>query len=230
VSGDHDPRVVRGTRALLELQRRSVAAGAGRLGWKAAFGSPSGLEALGLDRPLVGFLTHDRRLAPGATAPVEGWARPMFEAEIAVHVAHDLPVAPSRSAVEDAVAGLSVAIELADLDPPPVDVVEILEGNIFHRHVVLGEVVQRWRELEGVVVTVSRDGEEVARTGDPQALTGRWVDVVTSMAGTLAQEGERLLAGDVVITGAVVPPLEVAAGDRMTVDVSGLGHIELTIG
>jgi 2-keto-4-pentenoate hydratase len=215
---------------MLELQRRSVAAGAGRLGWKAAFGSPSGLASLGLDRPLVGFLTHDRRLAPGATVPVEGWVRPMLEAEIAVHVGHDLPVGPSRSAVQEAVDGLSAAIELADLDPPPVDVVEILAANVFHRHVVLGEVVRTWRELDEVVVTVTRDGEEVARTDDPQALTGRWVDVVTSMAGTLAQEGERLRAGDVVITGAVVPPLAVAAGDRMAVDVSGLGRVELTIG
>jgi 2-keto-4-pentenoate hydratase len=223
-----DPRVERGTRAMVELQRARVAAGAGRLGWKAAFGSPSGLVALGLDRPLVGFLSQDRRLAPGSTASVQGWAKPMFEAEIAVHLGQDLPPGPSSAGVREAVAGLSVAIELADLDPPPVDVEEILAGNIFHRHVVVGDL--RPGDLGDVVVTVTRGGEEVARTADPQALTGRLLDVVTSMAGTLALAGERLLAGDVVITGAVVPPLEVAAGDRMAVDVSGLGRLELTIG
>ena len=86
MSGGPDPRVERGTRAMVELQRARVAAGAGRLGWKAAFGSPSGQAALGLDRPLVGFLSQDRRLAPGSTASVQGWVKPMFEAEIAVHL------------------------------------------------------------------------------------------------------------------------------------------------
>ena len=224
-----DPRVTQATRAMVQLQRERVAAGAGRLGWKAAFGSPSGLATLGLDRPLVGFLTRDRQLAPGAAASVEGWVRPMFEAEVAVHIGRDLPPSPDAPAVEEAIAGLSAAIELADLDPPPSDVAEILAGNIFHRHVLVGDVRQQPHDLAGVTVTVTRDGAEVARTDDPQALTGRLVDVVTSMAGTLGQAGERLLAGDVIITGAVVPPLAISAGQRLTVDVSGLGRLELTI-
>ena len=224
-----DARVLAGTRAMVELQRRRVTAGAARLGWKAAFGSPSGMATLGLDRPLVGFLTRDRLLEAGATVPVEGWTRPMLEAEVAVHIGRDLPSSPDRSDVEDAVAGLSAAIELADLDPPPTDVVEILAGNIFHRHVVLGELHAGRRDVAGMIATITRDDAEVARTDDPQALTGQVVDVVTSMAATLAQVDERLRAGDVVITGAVVPPLEVAPGQRLRVELTGLGALEVTI-
>ena len=224
-----DARVLAGTRAMVELQRRRVAAGAGRLGWKAAFGSPSGMATLGLDRPLVGFLTHDRLLEAGATVSVEGWTRPMLEAEVAVHIGRDLPPSPARSDVEDAVVGLSAAIELADLDPPPTDVVEILGGNIFHRHVVLGELRPGRRDVEGMLATITRDESEVARTDDPQALTGQVLDVVTSMAADLAQVDERLLSGDVVITGSVVPPLQVAPGQHLRVELAGLGALEVTI-
>lgn len=229
MSGDLDPRVDTGTRAMAALQRRRVAAGAGRLGWKAAFGSPAGLATLGLDRPLVGFLTRDRQLEPGATVTVEGWTRPMLELEVAVHIGRDLPRSPHRAVVEEAVAGLSAAIELADVHPPPTDVVEILSGNIFHRHVMLGELRAGRPDVTGVRATVSRGGDEVAVTDDPQALTGQLLDVVTSMADTLAQVDERVLAGDVIITGAVVPPLAVASGDRLAVGLTGLGALDVTI-
>jgi 2-keto-4-pentenoate hydratase len=226
---DRDARVLRGTRAMAALQRRRVDAGAGRLGWKAAFGSPSGLALLGLQHPLVGFLTRDRQLQPGATADVSGWARPMLEAEVAVHIGRDLPPSPGPALVEEAVAGLSAAIELADLHPPPSDVVEILSDNIFHRHVMVGAVRPGRRDLRDVSASVSRGGAEIARTDDPQALTGQLLDVVASMADTLALVDERLQAGDVIITGAVVPPLEVGPGDRVTVEVAGLGALEVRI-
>ena len=172
MSGPLDPQVLAGTRTMLARQRDRVAAGAGRLGWKAAFGSPTGRATLGLDRPLVGFLTRDRQLEPGALVPVDGWRRPVLEAEVAVHIAHDLPPDPDADTLAAAVAGLSVAIELADVDPPPTDVGEILGGNIFHRHVVLGALRSERHDLAGVRASVAVNGEEVAATDDPEALTG----------------------------------------------------------
>jgi 2-keto-4-pentenoate hydratase len=54
-----------------------------------------------------------------------------------------------------------------------------------------------------------RRGAEFARTTDPQANTGRWVDVVSHVANVLAAFGERLRAGEVIITGSVVPPIAI---------------------
>jgi 2-keto-4-pentenoate hydratase len=230
-----DPRVLQGTESMIALQRRRLDSGTERLGWKAAFGSPTGLASLGLDRPLVGFLTQDRRLEPGSEADVSGWTRPMFEAEVAVHIGRDLPLRPEADEVEAAIAGLSAAIELADVDPPPSDVVEILSGNIFHRYVVVGTPQAERRDLAGVSATVSRGGTlsagstEVAATDDPEALTGRLLTVVTSMAHTLAEVGEQLLAGDVIIAGAVVPPFAVEPGDHLTVELAGIGTVKVRI-
>ena len=52
-----------------------------------------------------------------------------------------------------------------------------------------------------------RRGAEASRTGDPEALTGKLTDIVAHVANTLAAFGEKLAAGDVIITGSITPPL-----------------------
>jgi 2-keto-4-pentenoate hydratase len=136
----------------------------------------------------------------------------MFEAEVAVRVGAD-----------GRIDGYAVAIELADLDPPPEDAGAIVAGNIFHRHVLLGA----FRDpVEQLTATLTRDGEELGRTDTPDALTGeyaRLVEVVREVAG------DELRAGDVIITGSIFPPVEVHPGDTLTAEVTPLGSLTVSI-
>jgi 2-keto-4-pentenoate hydratase len=218
-----DERVAAGMRRQLASRAERLRAGERPLGWKVGFGSAAALARLGLDRALVGFLLRSNLLPDGAEASISGWAAPALEPEIAVHLARDVPPDASREAVRRAVGGLSAAIELADVDPPPTDVQEILAGNIFHRHVLLGPVREGWTTPEGVRARVLVNGDQVAATDDVTALTGETVDVVRLTAQLLEACGERLRAGEVVITGSVVPPLAVVAGQTVTVDLGTLG-------
>lgn len=197
---------------MLELRRKLLDEGAKPLGWKLGFGAPAALEKLGIDRPLVGFLTDRTLLPDGATAHVGDWVKPMLEAEVAVRVGAD-----------GRIDGYAVAIELADLDPPPEDAGAIVAGNIFHRHVLLGE----FRDpVEQLTATLTRDGEELGRTDTPDALTGeyaRLVEVVREVAG------DELRAGDVIITGSIFPPVEVHPGDTLTAEVAPLGSLSVSI-
>ena len=61
-------------------------------------------------------------------------------------------------------------------------------------------------KLDGLAGLVFRRGAQVARQEDLQANIGNIVDIVAHVAGTLAASGERLRAGDVIITGSIVPP------------------------
>jgi 2-keto-4-pentenoate hydratase len=219
-----DPRIERGMRAMLELRRARLAAGERPLGWKVGFGAPAALERLGIDRPLVGFLTDRGLLDDGAEVAIGDWAAPMLEAEIAVHLARDVGENP-----REAFAGLSAAIELADVDPPSTDPEAILAGNIYHRHVILGPVDRERSTAEGVTGRLLRDGDEVASTDTPEALTGDVVEVVRLTAELLAASGERLRAGDVVITGSMHPPLTIAPGERVTADVPPLGSLTVAL-
>ena len=223
-----DDRIPVGMRDQLARRDERVQAGERQIGWKVGFGAPAAMEMLKTDRPLVGFLMEAGVVADGAEVPVGSWAKPMLEAEIAVHLARDVPGDASWEQVRDAIGGLSAAIELADLDPPPKDVRAILAGNIFHRHVVLGPVEER-STGEGIGARVRIDGEEVGATDDPAALTGEIVEVVRLTAETLEESGERLRAGEVVITGSALPPQPVAAGQRVDVELGPLGALSLRL-
>ena len=224
-----DPRVADGMREQLALRRQRMREGERSVGWKVGFGSAAAFERLSIDRPLVGFLTDAGLLGDGAEVPIGDWAAPALEAEIAVRLGADVGGESSWEAVREAVAGLAAAIELVDVHPPPTDVREILSGNIFHRHFLLGPFDSTRRDATGVTGRVLRDGVEIAATDDPAAGAGEVVEVVRLSAELLAECGEVLRAGEVVITGAVVPPIPVAPGERFRVELPPLGALELAL-
>ncbi len=204
-----DPRVVRGMTAQLEMRQQRLGAGDRPLGWKVGFGAPALLERFKISGPLVGFLTQNARVDPGGTVSFAGWAKPVAEPEVAVHIGRDLAGGSDHSAAAAAIAGISPAIELVDLNEPPEDVERILSHNIYQRRVVFGgpSPARTGSASDGLTCRIIRRSAESARTTDPQANTGPWIDIVRHVGDVLAAFGERLRAGEIVITGSVVPPL-----------------------
>lgn len=229
-SGD-DPRVVRGMGAQLERRRERLQSGDGPLGWKVGFGSPAAMEQLGIDAPLVGFLTRQALVASGASVSIGDWTKPVAEPEIAVYLGSDVAGGSSREAVRQAIAGFGPAIELADVDPPPDDVEAILSTNIFQRAVAFGPRTApgTGASFEGLRCRVVRDGREVAETDDPQRMTGELIDVVRHVADVLAAFDEELRAGEVIITGSIVPPLWAEASEEVRFELDPVGAVEVRL-
>jgi 2-keto-4-pentenoate hydratase len=204
-----DPRIVRGMTAQLALRKQRFDAGDRSLGWKVGFGAPALLERFKISGPLVGFLTQNARIEPGGTVSLAGWVKPVAEPEVAVHMGRDLPGGADNATAAAAIAGISPAIELVDVHEPPGEVERILSHNIYQRHVVLGgpSPARASSTADGLTCRILRRGAETARTTDPQANTGTWIDIVRHVADVLSAFGERLRAGEIIITGSVVPPL-----------------------
>src|SRR6476469_9904369 len=201
-----DPRVVRGMQAQLAARRKRLDAGDQPLGWKVGFGAPAMLQLLNISAPLVGFLTRNARVQSGGSVSFAGWSKPVLEPEIAVHIGRDVPADADGETATAAIAGISPAFEIVDLTAPPQDPERILSDNIYQRHVVLGG--------------------ESARTTDPQANTGEWIGIVRHVADVLAAFGERLRAGEIIITGSVVPPLAIEPDeDAIAFEVDPIGGI-----
>lgn len=209
-----DPRIVAGMERQLALRRERLAAGARPLGWKLGFGGPAAMARLGTDAPLVGFLLDRAEVPPGAAVSIAGWTHPVIEPEVAVYMGGELAGGADRQAVRAAIAAIGPAIELADLSFPPDDVEAILASDVYQRHVVLGrrDETRAGGDLGGLLGTVVRDGVEVAATDDPQAAAGDLIENVAHVATLLAAFGETLAAGEVVITGSIVPPLTADRG------------------
>jgi len=228
-----DPRIRAGMSAQLARRRARIAAGETPLGWKVGFGAPAAMQKFGLDAPLVGFLMRSGLLACGEMVSLAAWVKPAAEAEIAVHMGRDLAAGADRAAAAAAIAAFSPAIELADVETPPEDVAAILSGNIFQRHVVLGAPDPRRAggSVAGLTAAVHRRGSEIARTGDVEALTGDLVDIVRHVADLLAAFGERLAAGEIVITGSITPPVFLDRDDAaLAFDLDPVGGVSVRFG
>lgn len=199
------------------------------LGWKVGFASPAQMAAFGTDLPLTGRLSEDRRLASGASVDLSGWVKPVLEAEIAVRIDADLPPDCTPGLAARAVGAVTSAIELADLDGPLDDPRSILAGNVFHRAVVLGawDVERAGLDLAGITLTVRGSDADVEDAG-PEDVLGPLAALVAGVARRLAPAGARVRAGDVVITGAVVPPIPVRAGQQVEVAFASLPLLSLT--
>lgn len=202
--------LTRGLERQLARRRELIADGHRSIGWKAGFGAPAWLEKFGLSGPLVGFLSDATLVDDGATVDITHWARPVAEPELAAHLGSDLPPGSGEDAVRSAIVAIGPAIELADIDPPPEDVEQILAGNIFHRALVLGppDESRAGADLDGLEAKIRLQGQEHARTRQLEDLTGGVIEVVSHLSALLADHDEMMKAGEVVICGSVVPPLD----------------------
>jgi 2-keto-4-pentenoate hydratase len=209
------PLIDKGMRAQLDMRRARLSSGEQPLGWKVGLGAPASMQKLGISAPAVGFLLRSGLIASGATVSLKNYTRPVVEPEICVRMARDLgPGATAQDALA-AIASIEPAIEVADLEPVPApdNLDAVLAGNIFHRHVVLGESRRAGGALDGIVSRVTRRGVEFNRTDDPEALTGKLLDIVAYVASLLAAFGETLKSSDLIISGSITAPVLLEAAE-----------------
>ena len=193
-----------------------LTSGARHIGWKAGFGAPAALQRFGLTGPLVGYLTDATLCQDRSERVRRGMGQPGRRAR-ARGPHWNRRAREGRERVAEAISGIGSAIELADIDPPPDDVEEILAGDIYHRAVVLGDPdpALAGGSIDGVTAAVTHNGVSLQPITDLEALTGRLLEVIAHIADTLAESGEALRAGDVVITGSIIPAIPIGPGQSV---------------
>ena len=202
----------RGLAAQLVRRREILAQGAEPIGWKIGFNLPKFQEQLGIDRPVAGFLSTDTLLEDGATWSI-GDGEYVLESEVAVELGDD-----ARTIV-----ALLPALELADTPDLSIELEQILAGDIFHRAVAFGPRVET--DTPGAARIVVNG--EVQHEIDAESAGARLEEMVGVVADRLGAVGEELSAGDRIITGVLAPPHKVAPGDRVRLEIDGIGAVEL---
>jgi 2-keto-4-pentenoate hydratase len=211
---DH-PLIKKGMPAQLEKRRARIAAGERPLGWKVGLGAPASLQRAGIQAPLVGYLMQRGLLLSGSTASLAGWTRPVAEPELCVRMMSHLGGGATAEGALAAIKEIFPAIEIADMDPvaTPDNLDVVLEAGVFQRHVILCGNTRFGASTAGLTSRLMRRGAEASRTTELEALTGKLGDIVAHVANTLAAYGERLSAGDVIITGTITPPIMIEADE-----------------
>lgn len=137
----------------------------------------------------------------------------MLEPEVALIFSADVPADGSPEETAAAIGSIAAAIELVDLGEVG-DAEQILSSNVFHRWYALGEPTPV-SSIEDVRIDVGG----VATAADPREALGDLVEVAGGIARMLDLVGEKLSAGDVLITGAAIPAITVTGGEAFEVRV-----------
>jgi 2-keto-4-pentenoate hydratase len=137
---------------------------------------------------------------------------------------HDVRPEADWETAREAIAGFGVALELVDLGSPPDDPQSIVAANIFHRAYALGPLNHSRSPDDAFIGQLIINGQARAKAQACQD----FAELVRSVAALLGSVGERLQAGDCVITGAVLQ-LPVQSGDEVIADLGVLGRVGVTI-
>jgi 2-keto-4-pentenoate hydratase len=189
---------------------------------------------LGVDQPDFGVLFEDMRVADGGTLDPANCLQPKAEAEIALVLAHDLSshdTTPDQ--VASAIASVHAAIEIVDsrIAEWKITFADTVADNGSSAFFVLADkgLPLAGLDLEGARMEMTFDGEVVS-TGVGAAVLGSPLNAAAWLARTLAARGERLKAGDVLLTGALGPMVALRPGVTVTATITGIGECSFTYG
>jgi len=221
------------------LVAAKLAAGRARIGWKIGLTSRAMQDALKIDTPDSGVLFDDMAFKSGAEIPKGRFIQPRIEAEIAFVMGADLPEAPSRDDVMAATEAVVPALEILDTrilrkDPGsgrPRVVADTIADNAANAGIVLGD--ERHApdafDLRWTGAIVSRDGI-VEETGLGAGVLDDPAIGIIWLAERLATRGRRIRAGEIVLSGSFIRPIEAPPGSVITADYGPFGSVRCSFG
>jgi len=214
----------------LGLLARREADGERVVGKKIGLTSRAVQDMLKVGQPDFGFLTDRMRCEPGTPVPIgRELIAPRAEGEIAFVLKEDL-MGPgvTNADVLRATAGVAACFEIVDsrVRDWKIKIQDTVADNAScGLFVVSNELVDpRAVDLVTCGMVMWKNGEVVA-TGAGAAALGSPVNCVTWLANTLGAYGVGLKAGDVILSGSLVPLLPIVPGDRLELAVGGLGRL-----
>ena len=230
-----EPTDAAGAYAVQEINTRFWQAQGRRIvGRKAGLTAKAVQVQLGVDQPDFGALFDDMRVADGGTLDPAKCIQPKAEAEIAFVLAADLPSPQSTPAeVAAAVATVHAAIAIVDsrIADWKITFADTVADNGSSAFFVLADegLPLAGLDLEGAGMTMRFNGETVS-TGIGAAALGNPLNAAAWLASTLAERGEPLRKGDVLLAGALGPMVALRAGDGVRTEIAGIGACSFTYG
>ncbi|AMK21923.1 2-keto-4-pentenoate hydratase [Sphingobium sp. TKS] len=187
---------------------------------------------LGVDQPDFGVLFEDMAVADGGTVPVSRLLQPKAEAEVALILGADLPDRTViREELEAAIAEVAAAIEIVDsrIADWKISFADTVADNGSSGLYVLSNTRHELAGLDlwtcGMVL--EKNGE-IASLGAGAACLGHPLNAAIWLANLLAEQGEPLRKGDLILTGALGPMVPIAAGDIVRATIGGLGTVSFS--
>ena len=215
--------------------KSKLAAGRKIIGWKIGLTSKAMQSALNITTPDSGVLFDDMLFGDGALIPQDRFIQPRVEAEIAFVMKAPLKgphvTASDVMAATDYVAPSLEILDTRVLRVDPVTkkartIVDTISDNAANAGIVLG--TQKWKpnefDLRWVGAIVSKNSE-VEETGLGAGVLNDPALGIAWLANRLAQYGDAISAGQIVLSGSFIRPVETSPGSLIEADFGKFGQV-----
>ncbi|MDP4060726.1 2-oxo-hept-4-ene-1,7-dioate hydratase [Rhodobacteraceae bacterium LE17] len=220
-------------KALVALK---IADGRRVIGWKIGLTSKAMQYALNIDIPDSGILFDDMHFEDGATVPARRFIQPRIEAEIAFVMKADLDGAARRDEVLAATDYVCPSLEILDTRIERVDahtgqtrkIFDTISDNAANAGIVLGRARHDPSafDLRWAGAICSRNGE-VEETGLGAGVLNDPVMGIVWLSERLEAYGQKIRAGDVVLSGSFIRPIEARPKDKFVADFGAFGQVSI---
>jgi len=219
------------------LVQKKISAGSKITGRKIGLTSKAMQRALNIETPDSGVLFDHMHFDSGATIPTGQFIEPRVEAEIAFIMQSAISGSDvTRDDIIDATASVAAAIEILDTrilraDPTsgkPRIITDTVSDNAANAGVVLADTrhaVDAF-DLRRVGAIVKRNGT-VEETGMGAGVLDDPITSMVWLVQRLAQYDDGLAAGDIVLSGSFVRPIEATPGSHIDADFGDFGQVTL---
>ncbi len=220
-------------RAKLEQGRRVI-------GWKIGLTSKAMQYALGIDIPDSGILFDDMLFQSGGTVEKGRFIQPRIEAEIVFVMKSAIGgETVSRADVIAATDYVAPAIEILDTRIQRVDtatgktrtVYDTISDNAANAGIVLGDSKHpidkfdlRW------VGAMAYRNNEIEETGLGAGVLNDPIESVVWLARRMAQYGQTIEPGHIILSGSFIRPVECPAGSKIETDFGPFGSVNISFG
>ncbi|WP_299922453.1 2-oxo-hept-4-ene-1,7-dioate hydratase [uncultured Pelagimonas sp.] len=220
------------------IYHAKLSAGRSVVGWKIGLTSKAMQYALNIDIPDSGILFDDMVFDHGARVPKGRFIQPRIEAEIAFVMKTGIGGADvTRDDVIAATDYVAPSIEILDTrilraDPETGQtrsVLDTISDNAANAGVVLGpqrHPIDKF-DLRWVGAITSRNGE-VEETGLGAGVLNDPVESVVWLARRMAQYGQNIEPGQIILSGSFIRPVECPSGTEIHADFGAFGAVDIT--
>lgn len=220
-----------------DVIRQKFAQGRHKIGWKIGLTSKAMQLALNIDIPDSGVLLDDMAFGTGSLIPKTRFIQPRIEAEIAFVMKSDLAGdTVTRNDVMEATDYVAPSLEILDTrilrsDPETNKtrtVIDTIADNAANAGIVLGNERHAINafDLRWCGAIVKKNGA-VEETGLGAGVLDDPIESVVWLARRMHEYGDKISAGDIILSGSFVRPIEATPGSIITAEFGTFGSVSI---